>query len=151
MMSILTSAISAVSAAFYSYTPRFPPSISYHLASPSPSFMTFNHYPSISCLYCTGSSLCTTYSNEFSRDVFFKPPQVSSTDNDGGGNEEEEENDEYTNLSCFSAVPAAFYSYTPHFPSSISLPSLSHYTLIIIVVRAAIYSSPYHQYGSPLQ
>jgi len=81
-------------------------------------------------------------SNEFSRDVFFKPPQVSSTDNDGGGNEEEEEeNDEYTNLSCFSAVPAlsipillAF-----HLPSSISLPSLSHYTLIIIVVRAAIY------------
>ena len=87
-MSILTSAISAVSAAFYSYTPRFPPSISYHLLSPSPSFTASNHYPSISCLYCIDSSLCTTCSNAFSREVFFKPPQVSSTDNDGGGNEE---------------------------------------------------------------
>ena len=117
MMSILTStSTSLLPAAFYSYTPRFPPSISYHLLSPSPSFTAFNHYPSISCLYCIDSSLCTTYSNEFSRDVFFKPPQVSSTDNDGGGNEEEEENDEYTNLSFFSAS-CSFYSYTPHFPS----------------------------------
>jgi hypothetical protein len=29
--------------------------------------------------------------------------------------------------------PAAFYSYIPHFPSSISF-SLSHYTLIVIII-----------------
>ena len=42
----------------------------------------------------------------------------------------EDVNDEYTNT--FSAS-CSFYSYTPHFPPSISfhlLPSLSHYTLI---------------------
>ena len=32
------------------------------------------------------------------------------------------------------AVPAAFYLYTPHFPSCISLPSLSHYTIIRIII-----------------
>ena len=43
--------------------------------------------------------------------------------------EDDDEDDEYTNLSFFSLLPAAFYSYIPH----LLLPSLSHYTLIVII------------------
>ncbi len=48
---------------------------------------------------------------------------AAADDDDDGG--------EYTNL-CLSAS-CSFYSYLPHFPSPFSLPSLSHYTLIVII------------------
>ena len=41
--------------------------------------------------------------------------------------------------SAFSAS-CSFYSYTPHFPSPFSLPSLSHYALIVIIIIGTAYT-----------
>ena len=55
------------------------------------------------------------------------------TYNNNNNNEEE-----YTNLCLISLLPAAFYSYIPHFPSSISFLPLSHCTLIVTITHHTI-------------
>ena len=64
-------------------------------------------------------------------------------DDDGGG-DDDDDGDEYTNLCLISLLPAAFYSYTLHFPSpspSFTITIPIHHMSQVVAVNGPLYAS----------